>query len=206
MKRIRFNIGNLLVIVLVLGVGFAALRESIDHWESGSFTLTIGLLLISIILAIHRTEKRRAFWIGFALFGSAYWGLSLVPLIESRLITTQALAYLDSKVPRPPTVLYTTTNGSGTGRNQVTNITYTLDGLQVEATGDVVMAVRDAATGNLIDVTGKLGGGWGGTSKNFVRIGHTLFALLVAWLGAQLSRRLYRSSSSQEPTEPVAVE
>ena len=60
----------------------------------------LGVLLVSILLAVHRTEKRRAFWLGFALFGAAYLGLSLVPPIESRLITTKALAFIDSKVPR----------------------------------------------------------------------------------------------------------
>ena len=99
MKRIRFNIASLLVVILVLGVGFAALRESSDLWESGLFTVTLGILLISILLAVHRTESRRAFWLGFALFGWIYLGLSLVPSIESRLITTKALHYLDSKVP-----------------------------------------------------------------------------------------------------------
>ena len=34
-----------------------------------------------------------------------------------------------------------------------------------------------------------------GITENFVRIGHSLFALLVGWLGGQLSRRLCRSSS-----------
>ena len=99
MRRLRFNIASLLGVILVLGVGFAALRESNDLWESGVFTLTLAALLISILLAVHRTESRRAFWIGFALFGWIYLGLSLVPSIESRLITTKALAYLDSKVP-----------------------------------------------------------------------------------------------------------
>ena len=99
MKRIRFNIASLLGVILVLGVGFAALRESSELWESGIFTAALGVLLISILLAVHRTEKRRAFWLGFALFGSTYLGLSLVPSIEPRLITTKALGYLDSKAP-----------------------------------------------------------------------------------------------------------
>ncbi len=99
MKHIRFSIANLLVVVLFVAIGFAALRESSDLWESGVFTLALTALLISILLAVHRTEFRRAFWIGFALFGWIYLGLSLVPSIESRLITTKALAYLDSKVP-----------------------------------------------------------------------------------------------------------
>jgi hypothetical protein len=81
MRRIRFDIANLIVVILVLGVGFAGLREAIDLWEFGIFTLMLGVLLISILLAIHRTEKRRAFWLGFALFGWIYLGLSLVPSI-----------------------------------------------------------------------------------------------------------------------------
>src|SRR5271155_1264821 len=99
MRKLRFNIASLLVIILVLGIGFAALRESSDLWESGIFTVTLGILLISILLAVHRFESKRAFWLGFALFGWGYMALTLTPSIESRLITTKALAYLDSKVP-----------------------------------------------------------------------------------------------------------
>ncbi len=39
------------------------------------------VLLISILLAVHRTDAKRTFWLGIALFGSAYLGLSLVPSI-----------------------------------------------------------------------------------------------------------------------------
>ena len=99
MRRIRFTIASLLVVVLFVALGFAALRESSDLWESGVFTLTLAALLISILFAVHRIESRRAFWIGFTLFGWIYLGLSLVPSIEYRLLTTKGLAYLDSKVP-----------------------------------------------------------------------------------------------------------
>src|SRR5271157_2220571 len=102
MKHIRFSIASLLLVVLFVAVGFAALRESNETWTSGVFTLTLAALLISILLAVHRTESRRAFWIGFALFGWTYLGLSLVPSIESGLMTTKALAYPDSKVPGRP--------------------------------------------------------------------------------------------------------
>src|SRR5271166_2303298 len=116
MRRIRFNIASLLGVILVLGVGFAALREANDTWESGVFTLTLAALLISILFAIHHTESRRAFWIGFALFGCTFLGLSLVPSIESRLMTTKGLAYLDSKVPgRSPGLFTVRLTGIGTG-------------------------------------------------------------------------------------------
>ena len=100
MRRFRFHLGTLVILVLVLGAGLAALRESNEIWDSGIFTLVLSVLLVSVLLAVHRTEKRRAYWLGFALFGAAYLGLSLVPPIETRLITTKALAFIDSKVPR----------------------------------------------------------------------------------------------------------
>ena len=54
MRRFRFHIGTLLILVLILGVGFAALRESDETWDSSIFSLTLGVLLISILLAVHR--------------------------------------------------------------------------------------------------------------------------------------------------------
>jgi D-alanyl-lipoteichoic acid acyltransferase DltB (MBOAT superfamily) len=100
MRRFRFHIGTLVILVLLLGVSFAALRESNQIWDSSVFSMTLVMLSISILLAVHRTEKRRAFWLGFALLGSVYLLFTLVPSIESRLITTKALHYLDSKVTR----------------------------------------------------------------------------------------------------------
>ena len=64
MRRFRFTIASLLVVVLFLAVGFAALRESSDLWDSGLLSLTIGVLLISILLAVHRTDKRRGILAG----------------------------------------------------------------------------------------------------------------------------------------------
>jgi len=197
MKRIRFNIASLLVVILVLGVGFAALRESNDPWDSGLFTFTLAVLLISVLLAVHRNNARRAFWIGFALVGWIYLGLSLVPSIESRLITTKALAYLDSKLPGRSTAftIYTTIN-SGTGSNHVRSVVFGVDGRQ--------LATTHQRQGKIWDVTtGKLLAGWGGTTENFVRIGHSLFALIVGWFGGLLSRRLWRASGARDVSMPV---
>ena len=198
MRRIRFNIASMLGIILVLGVGFAALRQASDLWDSGVFTVTLGVLSISILLAIHRTDKSRAFWLGLALFGSAYLGLSLVPTIESRLITNRALAYLDSKVPGRS---LTTIGGDGLRIWGTASGTFGNDfqNLKLTADGDQVVGVWDATTGKLL-------GGWRGTTEHFVRIGHSLVALLVGWFGGQLSRRLCRSSRSSEPSTAVEVE
>lgn len=199
MSKLRFNIRNLLTIIFILGVGFAALRESNDVWESGVLTLTIGALLISTLLAVHRTVSRRAFWIGFALFGWVYLGLSSVPSIESKLITTKALHYLDSKVPGRSMVLYHVINsgtGSGSGNNRVT---WAVGGIRTATAGQRQVMLWDAATGKPLS-------GWSGTTENFISIGHSLFALLAAWFGGQLSRRLYQSQRSSEPTSAVVLE
>ena len=45
MRRFRFHLGTLVILVLVLGVGFAALRESNETWDSSIFSITLGVLL-----------------------------------------------------------------------------------------------------------------------------------------------------------------
>ncbi len=92
MRHIRFSITGMLVIVLFVAVGFAALRESSDLWESGVFSLTLGILVMSILIAIHRTGSKRACWLGFALLGTTDLGFSQVPSIESRRNLDQYLS------------------------------------------------------------------------------------------------------------------
>jgi hypothetical protein len=200
MRKLRFNIASLLALILVLGVGFAALRESSDLWESGVFTATLGILLISIVLAVHRHESKRAFWLGFAVSGWIYIGLSLVPTIESRLLTTKAIAYLDSKVPGRPLGVFTlrlSVANSSVPINQVQAVAFSQNGNQLATSNQSVVRLWDAATGKLLN-------GWSGTTYNFVRIGHSLLALLVGWLGGKLSRRLCQASRHTEG--PTVVE
>jgi WD40 repeat protein len=197
MSRIRFSIASLLVLVLVLGVGFAALRESNEPWDSGLFTLTLTVLLTSVLLAIHRTESRRAFWIGCAVFGWTYLALSLVPSIEARLATTKALAYLDSKVPGRPQNFFRLHVTSGTPGNRVQAVAFSPDGNR--------LATSSLGKARLWDVTtGRVLSGWAGTTENFVRIGHSLIALIVALLGGRLSGYLYARNRQpvQGPADP----
>ena len=202
MRHFRFHIGTLVILILVLGVGFAALRESSDLWDSNIFTVTLAVLLIAILLTVHRMESRRAFWIGFAMFGWIYLGLTLVPSIESRLITTKLLTYLDSKVPVQPMGIYdvqiTRPGSAGSANNSFQLST------SIKAGDRITIYNRNRAQVMYLDaMTGRLLGRWSGTTENFVRIGHSLFALLVGWLGGQLSRRLYRASRRPEVSTSV---
>ncbi len=63
-----------------------------------------------------------------------------------------------------------------------------------------VQSIAFSALGNQrVVLTGRLFGGWSGSSENFVRIGHALIALLAGCFGGLLSRRLWRPSRQQEP-------
>jgi hypothetical protein len=201
MRRIRFSIGGLLVLVLFAGVAIGALKEATDVWDSGVFSLTVALLLISVLLCVQRRERKRAFWLGFAVFGGAYLLVSLVPALEPRLATTRALSCLYANRPwaaEPGLAYFDYDNdgmldlveaqgqnnalvflnlGDGTFRRLNTNSDKLID--RSQTTGQVQLWRRFAQS--------RLWSTGGGTFENFQRIGHSLFALIAAFLGGQLS-------------------
>jgi FG-GAP-like repeat len=199
MRRFRFSIASLLGVVLFISVSLAALRASTDAWDSGVFGLSLLILLTAILLVIYRTDRQRASWLGFSLFGWAYLVISLIPPLESRLPTTRVLAYIgagrtvtiplgvavgdldnDGQVDllvadtSTPNVLYIN-NGDGTFRHPVPGVPTSSPGGLI---GGSLSAWRTLT-------------GTGGTAENFVRIGHSILALVLAFLGGQLSRWLY---------------
>ena len=253
MREFRFNIVSILVAIVFVGFGFAALRQADDLWNSSLFSLTIGLLLAAVLLAIYRTEVRRAFWIGFALFGWGYLSVSLIPSTESRLITTKALVLLNQShilfdrayviraalnldrlhaynltVDDVRKALIPSTMMSSPGRRNKGS-EWPDPVLASSESGELVLSVRSHYNkpeqyGNIIllaNAEGEIlrlkdvaqvwlssssydGGAGAGATENFVGIGHSLFALLVGWLGGMLSRRLRSISRTRDVPTPTA--
>jgi hypothetical protein len=184
MRRIRFTIGTLLVLVFFLGISFAALREASPIWDGAILCVTIGAILVSILLAVHRAGTKRAFWLGFALFGSTYLGLTVVPSLESRLISTQALVFLDSKIPERPLAITGQVWGNPPNGPPVVFQSISSGGGFVSRANNGTFWLASAPGG------GRLGA-WGGTSESFIRIGQSLLALVAAGIGGLCSRHLH---------------
>jgi hypothetical protein len=192
-RRIRFTIGALLFLVLFLGVSLAALREAKPIWDAAILSLTITALLVSMLLAVHRDGGKRAFWLGFALVGSAYLGLTIVPSVEPRLLTTQALAFLDSRIPgRPaPAPVGTWNTSANNGPILFQN---------AGTSGGAITVGTQQALGFWSASTPAPAAGAGGPSESFMRTGHSLLALIAAWLGGLLSRYLH-ATGGRTPAE-----
>lgn len=210
MRRFRTHIGSLLIAVLIMGVALAALRESNEIWDAGVFTLTLGVLLTSVLLALHRRERQRAFWVGFALFGAVYLGLSAIPPVESRLITTKLLAYFESKIHRhvfnSVGLAYADFDADGTMDLFVANSSQPNKIYATKGNGifeDVSTSVGLTMLGNQIVLNSPTGLRLGGTAEHFLRIGHSLLALMTALIGARISGHL--SARNRQPAQAMTA-
>jgi hypothetical protein len=105
--RYRFSIASLMFLVLILAVGFAALRSGSELWSIAVFSMTLVALFIAILGAVYRPAPGRAGWLGFVIFGWGYLVLSFGPgfraEIRPQLVTAPLLEWLRPRIaPIPP--------------------------------------------------------------------------------------------------------
>lgn len=79
MRLPRFSIASLLVVIGILGVALAALRNPSYLWANVTFSVAFVMLVVAIINAVYGCAARRAYWFGFALFGGAYFAVCSIP-------------------------------------------------------------------------------------------------------------------------------
>jgi hypothetical protein len=191
MNRPRFSIAGLLAAVLLAAIAVAALRESTDLWDGAVFGLTLAVLLVAVLLAIYAPRPRRACWLGFALVGSVYLSLSLIPAVERRLPTTHLLILLDLQLPdRSPDRARGTLGLLRPGYLDEQVVAFSPDGRGLAPGWHDSVKLWDAQTGRLV-------GGLSKTSVNFVRIGHSIMALILGFAGGQLARHLAARRDAQ---------
>jgi hypothetical protein len=98
MSRLRFSLASLLLAVTMVAFTSAALRYSNDLWSHAALNLSGVVLLVAILMAMLSQSTCRAFWLGFSLFGWAYFLASVgpwSPYFGERLLTTSLLARVE---------------------------------------------------------------------------------------------------------------
>jgi hypothetical protein len=79
MTRPRLTIAHLMILILLVGFSFAALRNANEFWASATYTLAIILIAAAVVGAFARKGGARITWAGFAVFGWAYLLIDLLP-------------------------------------------------------------------------------------------------------------------------------
>jgi hypothetical protein len=176
----RFNIRELMGLVLGLAVAIAALRNADDHWAGGLLLATALFIGVAALGAVYYAGRRRAGRLGFAVFGGGYFALAFLGLSEpnvTRLPTTWLLRYVHEKVAPTPinhTVTFHYTEPPSGATITVSNPVpiQTAQLYLSDSPNRWKSMLRGAANYDAFSV-----------------VGHCLFALLAGLLGIVIARR-----------------
>ncbi|WP_435008113.1 hypothetical protein P12x_005388 [Tundrisphaera lichenicola] len=207
----RFSILSLMGLVLAMAVSFAALRGANDWWAGGLVLATLGLLGYGILAAWHGRGRSRAAWLGFLVFAGGYFfAIRTLPDPEaSWLPTSQALQIFQDRWfgGSAITVIFAATG--------TTPSSLSLGNFVVSPVPSGNPATNTTISANTIAYTTQVGvsgttssGGFVPTpmwplvpnQAAFTNVGQSLFALLVGWIGALLSRWMWTRRAAQEPS------
>jgi hypothetical protein len=100
MRKLRFTIGGLMWVVLMLAIGLAAWKNANAAWAGAIFLLTCGSLGLAIIGSVCHRDAARAGSLGFALFGCGYMGLVLASRYDEDIPMLPTLSLLTAIDPR----------------------------------------------------------------------------------------------------------
>jgi hypothetical protein len=185
--RIRFSLRQLLGLVTFVAIACGGLVRPSPTSASAIFTLTLAVLLVAVLAAVGRKGSQRAFWIGFAIAGWGYLWLAHWPDDEryftnrswelqtnGPLLTTKLLRLAHNALHPPP--------DGGFGGGGFFSIPVEQTGGPARALG-LPFAQFSPPRPMPVDYEANL--------NAFMRIGHSLWALLFAYLGGLLTRYFY---------------
>jgi hypothetical protein len=166
-RSLRFSIAGLMGAVLVAAIGLAALRDPSELWAGVIFLLTCGVLMLAVVGVVCRGEARRAWWLGFALFGWGYLVLAFFLALNGVL----------PALPTTPLIRRVLPNIVAPG------------GMMGGGMRSVDLLPQFGGMGCVV------GGAFTGMEE--WRISHSLLALLAAVLGGTLARLVFGTAPAE---------
>jgi hypothetical protein len=186
--RPRFTIARMMVLVVVSGLAIAALRIASRPWASVIVTLTVLSLGVSILGVLTAQGKDRAFWVGFTVFGGFYVVLSSGPWFETavrpRLLSSRVIELLHPHLDR---------------RGARDHVYLDLDSYYLALWDSTPGQAAASPSSGLIRLSIALSAK---VPEEFMRIGHGLTALLLAFLGAQIAKQFWLTRDIGDTSVP----
>jgi hypothetical protein len=107
MTHLRISVAGMMIVLIVLAFALASLRFPSDAAAAVVLLATQALLAFAILAVVYRTGERRAFWLGFALFGWGYMALIWESWLgqsgdRPEMLTSIALEHVDTWFHRSP--------------------------------------------------------------------------------------------------------
>ena len=215
---LRYSLGTLFLVLLYLAIGFAALVNASGIWPQVAITLAIAVLVLFSLGAVFSSQGWRTFAIGFSATGWLYFLLvfseltTIRPylLTESAMnqlfmtmhgdqpgqyrvvmqtmagpngpMTVQSLVYANPVLPGPtratpaPPSVYTPPSASASA--------YTVTAIPATAPRTLP---SPAAGQPIVDL------------QSFANIGHSLWAVIIGFVGGTTAQVLHRKARKQTP-------
>lgn len=197
--RFQFSLRELLALVVFVALGCAGFLQPSPLMASAVFSLTLVILSVAILAAVGKSSSARFFWIGFAVAGWGYlwlahWPdegpLGLVPHWELQttgpLLTTKLLHSTFTTLHPPPENYHRSFGMGGMGGGFMSvppeGVDHGLPPLLAQY-GGMGGFQRPASDGPSYEQM----------ESAFFRTGHSLWALLFAYVGGRLTRHFFNS-------------
>jgi hypothetical protein len=178
--RVRVSIAAVMVVVALAALALVGFREGTLVWAAAVQSVVALVLLALSLTALLARGRRRAFAIGFALFGWAYLAWSVgYPLAAERIpppvlqpLLTDLCTRLHPVAPGSELVgTWTATNAPGSTAQLVSRVQF-VDAGQPFTREVVLFQSADGSQAT-----------WPGRPEHFIQIGHALGTLLFGLIG-----------------------
>lgn len=181
-RSYRFSIAGLMGAVLVTAILLAALRNSSEEtWGGAMLVFTCAVMALAVVGVVCREGSERAWWLGFALFGWGYLALAFWYGHDDhthRLPTMHWLDTMSIKAGLPPP--------------EPMDGPWTIMSIGLRSVGLLAFQGFGAGKPALFY-----------QYRPYAQIGHSLWALLFAFVGGALARFLFGIPPRRTETSPT---